>query len=241
MVKKFILIILVVLTVVIFGCNQGEPSVEINDATINESETGESNIDGNQSETGDLVDGQCVPRWICVSSRFKSFQSKDCSLAEKVECKLGCQEGNCRSAPTCERKFACKNSRDKGLQIEDCSWVGVIECEWGCSNATCNLEPEKSNITKIAVEETEETIPKATVYSVKQGEEISVSAGGTNHNISIYIIEAGRAKLKVDSFKSDWLMDGGNATFSSGITVFIREILFQAYEAGQRSVGFTVE
>jgi len=37
------------------------------------------------------------------------------------------------------------------------------------------------------------------------------------------------------------LMDGGNATFSSGITVFIREILFQAYESGQRSVGFTVE
>lgn len=245
MVKKFILIVLIVLTIIVIGCKPGEISGNILDQVDNESMNDQSNAEGSDIENGTaatktLPEGQCLPQWKCVSSSFKSFQSENCSFGEKIECKLGCEDGKCRPAPTCDRKFACKNSRDKGLQIEDCSWVGEVRCEWGCSNATCNLEPPQSNIT--VVEETEEVIvPKATVYSVKQGEEISVSARGTNHNISIYIIETGRAKLKVDSFKSDWLMDGGNATFSSGITIFIKEILFQAYESGQRSVGFTVE
>ncbi|MDP3989877.1 MAG: hypothetical protein Q8Q01_01595 [archaeon] len=235
MVKKFIIVTLIVLTIILIGCKPGETS---SDSLDNASIIGGSDV---ETTNENLPEGQCLPQWKCVSSTYKAFQSEDCSFGEKTECKLGCEDGKCHLPATCERKFACKNTRDKGLQVEDCSWVGVIQCEWGCSENACNPEPEPSNVTTSTVNETEEVIPKATVYSVKQGESISLSAGGTEHNISIYIIETGKARLNVDQYKTEWLEEGGNATFSTGITIYIKEILFQPYDGGQRSVGFTTE
>ncbi|MBI2146612.1 hypothetical protein HYU22_04690, partial [Candidatus Woesearchaeota archaeon] len=68
----------------------------------------------------------------------------------------------------------------------------------------------------------------------------NITVGGIGHSISIYAIEPARVRIVVDDLRSDWATEGSTITFSNGVTLVIKEILFQSFSEGQRKVVYTV-
>ena len=115
-------------------------------------------IDNSENPNNNLnKDGECTPHWDCIGSKYKAYQIEDCSWTQKKECTLGCFNGNCKAAKTCDSGFKCKNNNTKGFQDSGCFWSKEVKCDWGCTNAKCNPIPENAtNVT--LVEEKEEDV-----------------------------------------------------------------------------------
>lgn len=173
----------------------------------------------------------CTPHWDCLSSKFKAYQLENCSWTDKKECPLGCYNGTCRvSTETCKRGWNCKGKYIRGFQLEACDWIQETKCEWGCENAECKPEPNETTTVESSSEEPQAAEP----LPILKAGEIKVISG---HNVSIYLIEEDQVKIQIDGKKSDWL-EQGNSFTSSGLTITIQEIYYQAYGGGKQEITY---
>lgn len=140
----------------------------------------------------------------------------------------------------CDENWFCINS-SKILKYKNCSIKRKAICEWGCENGVCKPEPipEPKNDTK---EQVKEIIKEETqvVSVVKLGNQYTLPLGdrhiyvegsgntSVDNNITIYSIQSGQVKFKINDDKTDWIMENNNFT-SYGMTIHVEEILFQSY------------
>lgn len=195
----------------------------------------------NETTAATASSGPCTAGWVCMSSSTKIRRYENCSLGERVNCKLGCVNDECKKPSTCTSGFKCKGSYYKGFQAEDCSWVNEVKCEWGCKEAECLSEPNETTST-ISSSTAGETVPAAPpATALKAGETETFRIDGVEHTIRIYNLEGSRARLEVDGQKSDWVNEGSSVTFASGITIKLVEILYRGTSSTLPSeIGYTV-
>lgn len=209
--------------------------------------TAEENLTLNQTPA---VVGPCLPGWKCIGKWLKAYQYENCSWSpSRLECPLGCLNNTCVTGKSCPSGFKCLDESRLAYQTEDCLFTNIKRCEWRCQNSEClpfpaNYTPEinqtQANITTEAIKETKTPEPpKEDIRTLNFGETATLEISGIKYNLTIHNIEASRAILQLDNFQSDWLSDNGNFTFSLGITIFIKEILFQPW--GTKSVSYVVK
>ena len=213
-------------------------------ASVENSNTGE--IDGNLSAS-DIVEngmeeaakaGACASEWVCINSDTKIFRLQNCSFAQRQDCKFGCANNTCKLAPVCSPGFTCHGTYSKGYQQSDCSWISETKCEYGCKDAKCLGKP---NETIVAVSTSTPAPVAASWPYLSVGEKVEVSTNNTVYNMSIYILDPDRVQMKLGEKKSDWLSEGESYHFFYGVTITIKEILFQSHEGGIRKVGYELE
>lgn len=248
--KKELFVFLVFVGIVFAGCSptleQSGESVSSDTPSMNVSGSGSGDVSSDTSDTARLEEnnfsledgGPCSSGWYCPSERHKAYRFDNCTNRNLERCDYGCLEGGCKKRPysnvTCTSGFKCKNADTKAFQLESCSWESAVACEYGCEAGKCL--PKPNGTSSGTTPEPEEA---SVVYTtLKPGEEQQLAG---NHTIRIYLLEEGRVKIKVDGLRSDWLEEGMNAPFSTGVTVIIGEILFQSYEGGVKQVGYVVK
>ncbi len=186
----------------------------------------------------------CISGWQCISKWKKSYLQEDCNWTDETECILGCVNGTCRKGKTCDSGWSCIDGSKFGFLTEACLWINVKKCEGGCINEICLQESNKTefNNSKIntGTKITKEEVPVEQVFTLYQNVITVGEINGERHNLSIYLLEAGRAKIKMDDEKSDWLADGESFTYGNELTITLKEILFQPYPGGTRTVTYTI-
>lgn len=225
--KTILLIVLLLAACFIAGCAKEEQ------ANVNETAA------ENQTYAETPVSGACEPKWKCIGSDTKAFQLENCSFTDRKECPLGCFNDTCRIKEACVVGFKCKDKTTKGFQTEGCRWISETKCEWKCENAECVPKPE--NLTEEEIVEVEEPAPAPVVITPENrlalGETVTIVSGGVNYELSIYILEPERVKLKLNTQKSDWMAEGDTATFFGGsVSITVNEILFQSHDEGVKAV-----
>lgn len=240
MVKIILLGLLVLTVLILMGCN----TFRTEDTAVNQTVLNESIGVTNESVLNNTIinsAGACTPQWRCISSQLKAYQLANCSFTSKLKCPLGCFNDSCRVAETCTPGFGCVNDHIKGYQMESCQWASQTNCDWKCENGECVPKPENYTEPESAATSTE---PAASAspprYSLAAGSIDNITVGGIGHSISIYAIEPARVRIVVDDLRSDWATEGSTITFSNGVTLVIKEILFQSFSEGQRKVVYTV-
>lgn len=238
--KVLIIILISFSFLILSGCNLlSKDSNEIN----------AGNISSGNGTTDNLTDGKitaiandCTAQWKCVSKTDKMYQLGNCTLTNRVKCPLGCYNDTCIVGKTCDAGWKCKNENFKSFQLESCSWTKEEECQFGCVNATCQPKPENYTESSAATETAADTAAVTTVplNILKAGETVQVTYNDKNYNLTLYLIEEGRAMLKLDNLRSDWLTENSNYTFSSGVKVNVKEILFQSYLGGIKQISYTI-
>jgi hypothetical protein len=202
-----------------------------------------------EEEVKNTEEGECTPHWDCIGPKYKAYQIEDCSWTQKKECTLGCFDGDCKAAKTCDSGFKCMDNNTKAFQNSGCFWSKEVDCDWGCVNAKCNPMPEnatnvsETNLTEEVedfVEEVVVVIPKDTSSILKSGEKALVEINSDQYELSIYNLESDRVKLMINNQKSDWLVENSNYTFSVGIKVNVKEIFLQTYEGGKQQITYTI-
>lgn len=192
---------------------------------------------GLPTETEQLPESPCSPAWVCISSSFRAYQYGNCSIGQREECSDKCEGGTCvkpeRIATICTTGFKCMNENIQAFQQEDCNWISKTYCEWGCNNKVCR---DKPNATE---QSSETTVVVPDIRTLNIGEIQILESSGKQYNLSIYILEESRVRLKLNELKSNWLQPGGNVTFSTGVTIYLRDILFQPYDGGVKAVEYT--
>lgn len=227
---RYLVVILVLLVVV--GC--AVETEEIPDEYVLEEVEKEETVNETLAEAELIVEEtECSEQWVCFGLEGKIYRYENCSFGQRVKCPLGCVDDECRTGEMCVSGFKCKSDVMKGFQKEDCSWIKEEKCPDGCENATC-LEVNES---VVAEEVVEEVVPQETIYSVTSSSPVEVAG----HNISIRLIENGRVRLTVDGIHSEWIDEGGNYSFRTGVRIDVKEVLFQPYQGGKQMVGFTLE
>src|SRR3989344_2165569 len=179
--------------------------------------------------------GECKDDWICISSSVRAFQSYDCEIINRTTCETECVNGVCqeKEIKICTSGFKCRNQYSKGFQREDCSWEKTERCEFGCDlkNNKCHTASTE-NITEPT--NSEKPTPHLEISFVETHQI-------NNQNLTIYILEAEKVRLKINEQRSDWLNEGETFTSSSGTQITIIEILFQPYEGGNRKIIYKVD
>lgn len=258
LIKIDLFLALLILTLILFGCDVAEESGLGEEIDVGvEKEVEEPAIEEDVEESGketfvEEEEGLCTSGWKCISKWYKAYQLADCSWKDKKECTLGCVNGTCVAAETCASGFKCINENEKGFQTETCSWIKTKKCDWGCEDGECkpaSTENETAdgtvNQTTSEEEEAEEEIAEEAVEEdVKMlylNAKDVIEVDGEEHNLSIYNIELDWVRLDIDGKKTGWLGEGDNFTSVSGVTIIIKEILFQPYVGGTKAVGYTVE
>ena len=237
MVKAILFVVIILSILVVVSCT---PAREENDSgkipLLNESGnvTNESAI----NSTGINPSGACTPQWRCISSRIKAYQLGNCSFTSRLECPLGCFNDSCRIAQTCTPGFGCVNDHIKGYQMESCQWTSETNCDWKCENGECISKPE--NYTEPAAESPNTAPAPISMRSVAIGGTDNITVNGVDYSVSIYALEPDRVRMVVDDLRSDWVMEGDTVIFSNGVTLVVKEILFQSFSGGKRQVGYTV-
>lgn len=235
--KKIILLIVLLLAVCfVAGCTKEE---QVNGTTEEQTnETAEEQAPaGNQASAS----GLCEPKWKCISSNIKAFQLENCSFTDRKECPLGCFNDTCKIKEACVSGFKCKGETIKAFQTEGCYWMSETRCDWKCVNGECIPRPENATEDE-AGEEAASATPTAPVAVTPEnrlalGETKTITKGGVDYELSIYIIEDGRVRLKLGAQKSDWLAEGEKASFLGGnVSIAVEEILFQPYDGGVKAV-----
>ena len=230
------------------GGRSQEPAdaVFVKNATISANDTVSKAIreDGEQESAvpSSIPLGQCAPKWKCISSTTKAFQKQDCSWGERSKCPLGCFNDTCRAASTCDSGFKCINDHRKGYQTEACTWINDVECPGGCENGECLFYNASAaeDVAPPAAEEDSSPLPIDNSKTLRMGQQETVEINGEEHVISVYILEQSKMKFSVDGFKTDWLEEGDSATIR-GVTLDVKEILFQSFSGGKQEVRYTVE
>jgi len=237
---RFPISTLILLLFVLVSCTQqsGQRSGNLQKAA--------ENISGEiLEETAELPSGECEPHWGCISSSTKAYQTEDCSWIERKECPLGCFNGTCRQGNTCEPGFKCKDENTKGYQTEVCHWSNEKECPWGCSERECNPKPENYTENQTAEDEDETgeeeaAAPQKNIKLLDTGDTHTIAYEGLDYELSVYLIEEERTKLKLGEQKSDWLEENSTFTHSSGLKVTVESVFFQAYQGGKKAVEYTI-
>ena len=248
--KKIMVVLFLLLSLVIIGCGQK--------GSVEESTTADSRISMNTSEPiadeqitaegseeiavqSSLPPNQCAAGWKCISSQIKAYRSTNCSFGQRVQCPLGCLNDTCKAASVCTSGFKCINDHRKGYQTEACTWINDLECPGGCEEGEC-LFYNASAVEDVAA-------PAATAASspppdnsktLRLGQQETITINEEEHILTLYILEPSRVKFSVDGFKTDWLEEGDSATIR-GVTLDVKEILFQSFSGGKQEVRYTVE
>lgn len=187
--------------------------------------------------------GLCTAGWTCFSSTQKIYRHDNCSLGRRETCKFGCTNDGCAPAPICTSGFKCKGTSVRGYQLEDCSWTSEARCDYGCQDATCLDKPNITLSTEQGTgRDSQSSSPPPTYPELIQGQSVPVESEGTTFILSIYALDAEQVKVALDSRKSDWLSQGEMYRFNSaGVTINIREILFQPHEGGKRAITYEIQ
>lgn len=241
---------LIVLTLLLLSCTEKATSIEPTGSAepavpVVGEEIELPPIDKINKTTSPAPSTPCTAGWACLSSSTKIYRLENCSFAERVDCKFGCVNDECRKPSTCPAGFKCDGQYYKGYQLEDCSWISKSKCEWGCENAECLPQPNETTTTTASpatttAAETAPPPPKAT--TLKAGETGTFKIGGVEHTIKIYNLEGSRARLEVDGQRSDWVEEGKRVTFANGITIKVAEILLRGSSSSLPSeIGYIVE
>lgn len=237
--KIFFILALIFLTFFLLSCKPLEKPPEIENITEEENLTIPSE-----------VTGPCPPGWKCISKWTKAYQYENCSWSPaRLECPLGCLNNTCVLGKTCPSGFKCLDENRLAYQTEDCLFINIKKCEWRCQNDECLPLPENYTET---LNQTNETLvevpptpvieaPKEEIHKLSFGQTEVIEVNGKKYNLSLYNLEPDRVIIALDNFQSGWLFDQGNFTFSVGITIFIREILFQSYAGGTREVSYVIK
>lgn len=219
--KKLVVISLFLLLFLI-GCVNKQPAQAVEEIE-------------NETKPSEVEPGTCTGKWICISSNVKAFQDENCELSNRTTCKKICQDGVCseEEIKICIPGFKCRNQYERAFQRESCGWDKRERCEYGCdlSNNKCHTA-SIMNTTK-AVETTEKPAPNP-IISLGEVQPVN------NQNLTIYILEPDRVKLKINQQRSEWLNEGQTFTSISGVKITVVEILFQPYEGGNRKIVYKV-
>ncbi len=196
-----------------------------------------------QTMPSSLPAGACVEGWICISSSQRRQRLENCSFTnQKQDCPYGCFNGTCQRkvSTVCTSGFKCINDQLKGYQLEDCSFINEVLCEYGCEAAKCLPKPNVTEAEAIQAKTSSPAPPSPppAFPRLQVGEKVNITTGGPERTLSIYILEPERLKLQLDTFKSDWLREQQNYTFGVGVTIIVREILFQEFEGGKREIAY---
>ena len=76
---------------------------------------------------------------------------------------------------------------------------------------------------------------------INLGETQALTEGDIQHNISIYLLELSRVRMKLDRQKSEWMEIDGEFNHSSGLRITIEDISFQPYQGGTKIVTYIVK
>ncbi len=222
---------------------EGEPSAI---PPEEETQSATAEVSTNETTTAPTPSGPCQAGWVCLSSSSKIYRLDNCSFAQRVDCKFGCLNDECKKPELCTPGFKCAGEHYTGYQLEDCSFISKTKCEWGCENAECLPQPNEtttasaSTTSSSTTAETASPPPKAT--SLKAGETGTFKLGGIEHTIKIYNLEGTRVRLEVDGQRSDWVDEGKKVTFASGLTIKVAEILYRGTSSSLPSeIGYVVE
>lgn len=247
--KKIMAAAFLLLFVLLVGCadkNQAEDLNEekasvsaVDDTSQPITEEGQEKINAPPSS---LPAGQCATGWKCISSTMKGFQNLNCTWGERSKCPLGCFNNTCRAASACVSGFKCINDHRKGYQTEACTWINDAECPGGCEQGECLFYNASAveEATALAAEEDISTPPVDNSRTLRMGQQEAVEINAEERVISVYILEQSRMKFSVDGFKTDWLGEGETATIR-GLTITVKEILFQSFSGGKQEVRYMVE
>ena len=230
MLRKGIVLLGLILTVFIVSCAAPEDK-SVNETIIDP----ESALDKEAALPAE--EGDCPGRFICISSLVSAYQDKDCQIVNRTTCETECADGVCREKEIriCPPGFKCRNQYSRGFQREDCSWDKTEKCEFGCNLNTTKCFNSSQVDTAIPTP-TEKAASKSVYPVIQQNQIVDISS----EDLTIYAIEADRVQLRLGPQKSNWLGEGDSATFKNGVTVTVREILFQAYAGGKKEVVYSV-
>jgi len=78
----------------------------------------------------------CKEESICLSS-FTLWKSGDCSVRNPIYCDFGCENGICKTPPSCTPGWICKDSGTKHYKNVDCTYTSLTTCANGCENGQC--------------------------------------------------------------------------------------------------------
>jgi len=235
--KKIILIILLIISLVAFvfftynSFQEASKEGQIEEvAKIEEKE--ELEIDALIEKVAEILQNEslCTADWACVNSSFRAYQLENCTWTQHQECSLGCENSVCKKE-SCEVGYTCKDNTTRGFQSKTCKWSEEKACPWGCENGNCSSEPV---IVFKAVSKNQETV-------INLGETQALTEGGIQHNISIYLLELSRVRMKIDRQRSDWIGIDGEFNHSSGLKITIEDISFQPYFGGTKAVTYIVK
>lgn len=242
--KRLFMLFFLLALFFLVGCvsKTEQPALPENDSLLSEEELSLPN-ETNELIPASLPAGACTPGWACISGQLKAYRTENCTFVQRRECPLGCQNDTCRASSVCEQGFKCLDERRVGYQTLVCTWDHVKECPAGCVNGDCL--PENATVQNAtetpALQQPEEAPapPPDTSKSLRPGEQAIVENDGEEYVLEIYILEEGRVRLSLDGAKSDWLEEGNSFT-ARGITVTVKEILFQSYGGGTREIRYTI-
>lgn len=197
----------------------------------------------------------CTAHWECADEDYAHYQAENCSWTRPEKCERGCVNGTCRPAEICTTGFKCIDDFRRGYQKEDCSFISKKDCDYGCDQGKCQEKPTNIFTNETAPQETTPTYSaiaenqeegeveeKATIYSLKVGEQQQIQINGVQTNVSIHFLEPTQVTLKVNGIKSDPIPEQGNSTYENiGATFKIEWILFQSFAGGKQEIGFSVK
>jgi len=247
--KKRLILVCILLLIILFtlSCTVEESAMNESQEDLEaEERTGESDL---VVEEEQQTEGMCTPNWICISRDFKMYQDENCVTSQKKKCTLGCINGTCKAAKICASGFKCRDDFTRGFQNEGCQWTDDVKCDWGCDNNKCLPMPENAtlvnetvDVENVTVEEevVEEEAVIESIFTVSIGEEKTINVNSVEYSISVYNIEADQARLNVNDRRSGWLKENQNFTYGSELIIYIKEILFQSFPGGKKTVGYTI-
>jgi hypothetical protein len=227
------LLLLNMLFLLLVACSQidnMEDKAGTQDGSLSDSITEDETSDKHLPNDGDFVEiseGECSAGWTCMSTSAKIYRNEDCTFGKREDCAYGCNEDDCNPPPVCEPLWGCKGSNERGYQEATCQWVQVKKCEFGCDQGKCQDKPNQTR-------QTQAPTPVVSNSELELGQSIMIG----DNSVSIYLIEAGQVRVKINDFKSDWLSEGGNFT-SNGLVFNVKEIYFQPYEGGKKLITYT--
>jgi hypothetical protein len=224
---KKVIILLSLVVLFLIGCNS--ETVVDNDKIIEN-----DNVDETQTiENEDL----CTEGWKCSGEYHKRYLYANCTNSKLIECRLGCENSECRKGQVCDSGFKCIDENRRGYQLESCGWIKKEDCDFACEDGKCIPKPE--NYTEPIEEEVIVEEPVESLDIMVFGQKYTVTVDGVNHEISIQIMDSIQATLVIDEEASDELGEGDSYSYN-GVTINVELIFYQNYPGGKQEVHYSL-
>ncbi|HLC81846.1 MAG TPA: hypothetical protein VJH68_04265 [Candidatus Nanoarchaeia archaeon] len=232
--RPLIAVFLLITLAMILGCTANWSETVMNDSKNDSQNSSELEKEAVLPAMGS--EGPCPGRFICLSYLVSAYQDENCQITNRTTCETECAEGLCqeKEIKICVSGFKCRNNLERGFQREDCRWEKKEKCEFGC-NISANKCFNASTAPVAIISEQEKTVSRSAYPVLALGQVLELANG----NLSIYVLEAERVQLRLGQQKSGWLQEGDSIIFKNGLTVTVREILFQAYAEGKKQVVYS--